>query len=136
MMNKKIFAILFLVWVLIWAHFIIRELFFKGGAAEYGSLISRSLDGKRSYVTGDSLYEFVRFSTHVLPEGASYEWAGSEEGSLDKRRAVYYLYPLMESKGAEYFLGYKTPRPTGGDYEIFAGLDADRYILRKKSKVR
>lgn len=134
-MNKKIFVIAFVAWSVIWAYFIARELFMKGGAKEYGVLLSRSLDGKRSYVTGDTLYEFIRFSGRCLPPGATYEWAGLEEGSLDKRRAAYYLYPLIEKRPAEYLLGYRIPRPTEGDYELFAGLDTERYILKKKAKV-
>jgi len=42
----------------------------------------------------------------------------------------------MEGKSAEYLLGYKTTRPTGGNYELFAGLDTERYILKSKEKVR
>jgi hypothetical protein len=113
-MKNKILTAILIAWVVIWISFTARELFAKGGLNDYRRLLSRSLEGKRSYVTGDRFYEFLVFCNEHLPNGASYELAGIEEGSHDQRRAAYYLYPHMKKKDAEYL------------------LDAGRYILKRK----
>lgn len=134
-MRKKIFIVIFIAWVIVRASFVVREIFFKGGLCDWRELLSRSLDGKRSYVTGDRFYEFLAFCGRRLPEGATYEWVGTESGSHDQRRSAYYLYPHLEKKGRADFLLVcgKGAVPEGG-YEIFDGLDHERYILKKMNK--
>ena len=113
MMKNNIFKIAFAVWVVLWAWFLVRELFVKDNIDTYRALLQRPLEGKRSYVTGDRLYEFLMSCKSEMPEGASYKIVGLEDGSIEKRRAVYYLYPHLESNGAGYI------------------LDAQKYILKK-----
>jgi hypothetical protein len=129
--KNKIFTAFLAAWVIIWISFNAREIFVKGGLDDYRNLLSRTFEGKRSYVTGDRFYEFLVFCNERLPAGASYEMAGIEDQSHDRRRASYYLYPHMEKKGAEYLLVYGLPDAPKGGYGIFAGLDRDRYILKK-----
>lgn len=112
-MKNNIFKIALLVWIVLWAWFIVRELFVKDGIETYKALLDRDLEGKRSYITGDRLYEFLNFCKKNMPEGSSYKMVGLEDGSIDKRRAVYYLYPDLESNEAGYV------------------LDAQKYILKK-----
>jgi len=131
-MTKKTFKLLFYVWIVVWLAFTIRELFVKGSIREYGVLLSRSYEGKHSYVTGDRLYEFLVFCTKAMPKGSSYRLIGLGEGSLEKRRAVYYLYPHLESEKPDYILAYDLPKAPGPGYEISAGLDDGRYILKRK----
>jgi len=116
-MKNNIFKIALLVWIVLWAWFIVRDLFVKDNIETYKVLITRDLDGKRSYVTGDKLYEFLKFCRNNMPDGSSYKTVGLEEGSIEKRRAVYYLYPNLESSEPEYI------------------LDAQKYILKKNDGV-
>lgn len=120
--------------MILWLSFIARELFWKGHFYDYMILLSRSLEGKRSYVTGDRFYEFLIFCNKNLPPVAEYEPLGLQEDSLDKRRATYYLYPHLEKKDAEFLLVYDRPDIRKSGYELFAELDEARYILKKKAK--
>ncbi|MCX5686367.1 MAG: hypothetical protein NTW09_02745 [Candidatus Omnitrophica bacterium] len=112
-MKNNIFKIAFAVWVVLWAWFLVRELFVKDNIDTYRALLQRSLEGKRSYVTGDKLYEFLMFCKGKMPDHSSYKIVGLEDGSIEKRRAVYYLYPHLESNEPAYI------------------LDTQKYILKK-----
>lgn len=131
MIRARVVRAIFAVWVLLWVAFTARELFLKGQLRDYRRLIDRSLDGKRSYVTGDRLYGFLAFCAGLMPEGASYAVAGLEDGSLDKRRMVYYLYPRTEKADGEYLLVYDAPAPSDGVYRPWARLDEGRYIMKR-----
>lgn len=130
-MKYRILKILFLVWMILWLMFVARELFVKSNIADYRALLSRTLEGKRSYVTGDRLYDFLTFCRKNLPPDAAYELAGVEDGSIEKRRAVYYLYPALESRDPEFILFYDIAGPARGGYEKSASMDGSRYILKK-----
>ncbi len=131
-MRKKIFASVFAVWVILWIWFMGRELFRKGYFHDYKALITRSLEGKRSYVTGDGFYAFLTFCNKNLPSEANYRWIGLEDGSLEKRRATYYLYPHMERQDANFILVYDERYAAPSGYELFARLDKTGYILKKR----
>ena len=134
-MKNKIFAVLFVMWVVLWLHFTIREIVKRGDIHDYKMLLSRSLEGKRSYVTGDKLYEFLVFCNKNLPGRAEYEWVGLEEGSLSKRQAAYYMYPHLERKeDAPFILVYDAPNTARSGYDIFEKLDESRYVLKKREK--
>jgi hypothetical protein len=130
-MVKKILTLLFLIWLVLWVVFAARELFYKGQMPEYKKLISLSLEGKRASITGERLYEFIVFASAKMPKGSSYGLAGVEEGSLDKRRAVYYLYPNLEKPDAQYLLVFDAPDFKAASYVEFVRLDDRRYILKK-----
>lgn len=132
-MKYKILKIVFVIWIILWIAFTVRELFRKGYFWDYKILVSRSLDGKRSYVTGDKLYGFLTFSNNVLPGGASYGWIGVEDGSIDKRRATYYLYPHLEKDNPDFILVYAEAHLSREGYGLFAKLDETRYILKRKA---
>ena len=129
-MKNKIFKLVFTVWVIIWIFLLIREMFAKGNIREYNALLHRSLEGKRAYVTGDRLYEFLAFCNAELPEGAKYMFFGLEEDSHDKRRATYYLYPHLEAEEADFLLMFNEPILSRTGYEIISKLDDTRYILK------
>ena len=134
-MKRTILTIAFGIWITLWALFIARELFRKGYFYDYKVLLSRSLEGKRSYVTGDRFYEFLIFCKRELPPGSSFRLVGMKEDSIDKRRATYYLYPLMEKEEAEFLLVYDSPDMEQALYVPLARLDKERYILRKRGKI-
>ncbi len=131
-MRYKFLKIVFIVWVVLWVWFVIRDLFLKDNINSYRVLITRSLEGKHSYVTGDRLYEFLAFSTGKLPAGTSYNFVGFEPDSLENRRAVYYLYPLVQKKDPEYVLVYDRPGFEREGYILASKMDESRYILKRK----
>jgi hypothetical protein len=131
-MKYKIFKAIFLIWIVLWLFFIARELFIKGAIEDYKELLLRSLEGKRSYVTGDKLYEFLTFCNENLPPDATYGLEGVEEDSLDKRRAVYYLYPHLEKKTPAFVLVYGKAHITKDGYRLYRRLDETRYMLKKE----
>ena len=107
-MKNKILKLALAVWITIWAFFIFRELLIKGRLFDYRVLLFRSLEGKRSYVTGDKFYEFLTFCKHNLPGSAAYDLIVLKGGDIeiDKRRAVYYLYPNLRKSDPEFILIY------------------------------
>ncbi len=124
------------VWVVLWVNFMIRDLTKGGGLKEYKVLLSRDAIGKASYVYGDRLFEFIKFSKENLPATAAYDTAGTElsvRDSADSRRVVYYLYPHMKVSGAEYLLAFDMPGYTRPGYDIFKAMDDRRFILQKRA---
>ncbi len=130
-LKYKILKVIFAVWVALWAWFIIRELFVKDNIDSYRALLKRPLEGKRSYVTGDRLYEFLTFARSVIPDGATYKFAGIEEGSIERIRAAYYLYPRIESAAADYIIVYGASNFHDERYVMLKGMDSSRYILKR-----
>jgi len=131
-MKHKIFISIFSVWIILWAFFNIRELFIKGNINDYNILLHRAtLDDKRAYVTGDRLYEFIRFCNDKLPPKATYRWVEADKGDHSRRRFTYYLYPHLEMNDARFILVYDNRDVPKNGYEIFAALDDNRYILKK-----
>lgn len=119
------------VWIIVWAVFLARP-FFKGAlASDYSMLLKLSDEGKRAYVAGPKLYEFIRFCNQVIKKPSSYGVVGVEEDSLDHRRIRYYLYPNIEKAAPEFILVYGKRDHAQDGYKIFKILDLDRYILKK-----
>ncbi|MCM8761526.1 MAG: hypothetical protein NC938_02550 [Candidatus Omnitrophica bacterium] len=131
MIRHRVLKILLLVWIILWLSFTGRELFIKGNLHDYQMLMTRSLEEKRSYVTGDSLYELLTLCNERTPADVTYSIIGIEEGSLDKRRAAYYLYPRLESNvRPDIIIVYNKPGVKKAGYTFLAGLDDSRYVLR------
>jgi hypothetical protein len=130
-MRRSFLKIAFAIWVIVWIFFISRELFIKGNLNDYRILLSRPLEGKRSYVTGDRLYEFLTFCRDRTPQGATYAFAGVADGSIEKRRAVYYLYPRLENSKPDFIFVYDRAGMGENGCAGFAALDESRYILKK-----
>lgn len=135
MMKKKILTIMFLIWIALWAYFIARGLFKNHYFNDYILLSSRSLEGKRAYVTGERFYEFLTFCNKSLPAGATYAIEGIEYLSIDEKRAIYYLYPHLPSNRADFILVFDC-KYAGEGYEFFAKLDDSRYILSATPAIR
>lgn len=131
-MGRRIAVrIILAVWVIIWAIFLIRPLFKKDLIRDYSNLLRLSTEGKRVYVTGLRLYEFIRVCNQSMPKPSSYEVIGIEKDSLEHRRARYYLYPNVEKKEPKFLLVYGIKNYGREGYKIFRVLDLDRYILIK-----
>jgi hypothetical protein len=131
-MGKKIVVrIVLAAWVILWAIFLIRPIFKKDLIRDYSNLSKLSTEGKRVYVTGSKLHEFIRVCNQSMPRSASYEIVGIEKNSLEHRRVRYYLYPNIEKEEPEFILVYGTKNYGREGYKIFKILDLDRYILRR-----
>lgn len=133
-MKRRLMLLFLIVWVILWASFNIRELFMKGNIHDYKVLLSKNIDDKRSYVTGDRFYEFLKFCNTVLPDSAEYRWVKTCKDELDRRRSTYYLYPHLESEDARFVLVYDDAYMPDQAYEVFAVLDNARYILKMKER--
>lgn len=118
-------------WVVLWAAFLVREVFFKKNLRDYRVLFNRTADGKRAYVTGDDLYAFIDYCRRNVPAGSTFAFAGLEDGSLDRRRASYYLYPLREAGDPAFVFVYRVNGYARDGYEPFMKLDDDHVILKK-----
>lgn len=129
--KENLAKIVFAVWIALWALFLIRPYIKKGLIEEYGELFSRSLEGKRAYVTGEGLYKFIQLCKDALPEGSSYEIAGLEKRPHDERRAIYYLYPHVNKPDPDYIFVYDKAGFSRGGYFLFMQFDNKRYILKK-----
>ena len=130
--KKYIFSIAVIAWFVLWLNFLMRDLVFKGGFKKYASLFKASRYGKYEIVYGKSLFEFLAFVKESVPENSKYAFSGIEPLSLEWRRAIYYLYPMMASDRAEYILVFEKPSYTVSGYELLRKLDDGRFILRRK----
>ena len=133
--REILLSLIFIIWLVIWVLFTIRPFFKKGLLKEYKTLSGASLEEKRSYVTGDSLYELLLFTKKELPPKATFMSAGLDKEPLDGRRAAYYLYPLTESSSPEYILVFGIKDFSSAGYENYRSLDGLRYILKKKESL-
>ncbi len=129
-MKDRILKLAFTTWIIIWAFFIFRELFIKSRFSDYKILLSRSLEGKRSYVTGDKFYEFLTFCKRNLPQSAFYDLILIKKGDieLDKIRAIYYLYPSLKKIDPEFILIYNELADEKIDHGPFVGLEERGFI--------
>lgn len=129
--RKTIFLAFFLAWVVLWVNFTVRDLTKKKYFKEYRTLLSRDAAGRASYAYDDRLYEFLKFCDSALPEGASYDLGGVEGLTIEWRRAIYYLYPRLNEKDADYILVFDNPGYARQGYAVFKELDKSRFILKR-----
>jgi len=129
--RRIVVRIILAAWVIIWAIFLVRPLFKKDLIRDYSNLSRLSAEGKRAYVTGPKLYEFIGVCNQSMPKPSSYEVIGIEKDSLEHRRLRYYLYPNVEKKEPAFLLVYGIKDYERKGYKIFKILDLERYILRR-----
>jgi len=121
------------LWVIVWVFFLVRPVA-KGLLNEYKDLLFLSSEGKRSYMTGASLYEFVQFCNRSVGVQKRYEIVGLDRSSLDYRRAVYYLYPnVVSDRDPEFIFVFGTPGFKKEGYAMFRSMDNGRYILTRQT---
>ena len=119
-MGKRVVVrIILAAWIILWAIFLIRPFFKKDLMRDYSNLSRLSTEGKRAYVTGLRLYEFIRVCNKSMPKPSSYEVIGIEKDSLEHRRVRYYLYPNVERKEPGFLLVYGTKNYEREGYKIF-----------------
>ena len=112
--KKNIVKAGIVLWIILWANFIIRDLVTHGELDNYAAMAGMSPDERRAYTYGGRLYGFLKFAKAAMPKDATCEIRGVKPLSIAHRRAVYYLYPILEQNGAEYVLFFDEPgRGTG-----------------------
>ncbi len=132
---NKIFKIIVAAWVAIAIFFTARGLIKqkdKSTFRDYVALARADWEGKKSFVLGKDLYEFLRFCELKLPEGAGYEIVGIPKDSIDRPRLVYYLYPYIEIDDPDFILIYKKPDFFKKGMHLYASLNRESFILRRK----
>ena len=130
--KKNIIKIIIIVWCVIWVNFIMRDLFRKGYIHDYKTLIKRDAEGKRAYTYGDYFYEFLKFAKSTIPQNSSYDFVGIEDYSLKWRRGIYFLYPDLMKENPDFLFVYKIPEYKEKNYILYAKLDDERFILKRK----
>ena len=129
-MNKKrIFAVIFVIWISLWLNFVFRDLIRKGRYDDYKELIGKDEIARYTHTYGEAYFEFLVFCKRSLPKDATYSLAGIEELSLDYRRAVYYLYPNILRENADYLLVFGLSDYSKSGYRMYKMLDNTRFIL-------
>jgi len=132
-LNKRVaFRAVFVIWLILWINFIARDLFVKKNFRHYKELLKRDEARRRSYVYGDDFYNLLSLAADNIPENATFNLIGVEEFSIDYRRAIYFLYPRLESHEAEYSIVYNDQNYGSSLYALCAKLDEHSVILRKK----
>lgn len=129
------FRIILAAWVLAWLFFNVRGLIVekdKSTLKDYISLVSADWEGKRAIVFGKDLYEFIKFCKANLPSGADYETIGMPEDSIDLPRLVYYLYPSIKKRNADFILVYKRSGFEEKETYLYASLNKESFILKRK----
>lgn len=131
--NKQLLTrVILAVWIAVWALFEARPYLKKDLLKEYSHLWTLSAEGKRSFVTGEELYDFIGFCNNSVLTPSTYEFVGLEENSLDKPRVMYYLYPNIMANDPEYIFVYKVMGYERHGYGIFKGIDGEKFILKKR----
>lgn len=130
-LSKAVFVIIGAIWIIIWLNFLGRDLFKKGGLKDYARLLKMNTEERRAFAYGDTLYGLLRLVKKSIPNGSAYRFVDNEEYSISYRRAVYYLYPLLQSDKADYIVVYGRPDYKEKGYAFFAGFDKDNFILKK-----
>lgn len=133
--GTRITRFIVIIWLILWVNFIVRDLAKRGDFAEYMALVRAGREGKYSIVYGERYYEFLEFVKENIPEtpaAATYGFDGVEMYSLDYRRGVYYLYPLLPgAEDPEYIFSYGEPFSGKNGYYLYKRLDKERFILKR-----
>jgi len=139
--NEKAWRYILGAWIFIWIFVFCKNLFVKGYLEDYKELLSRrNIDGMRGFVTGDGLYEFIKFCEISIPEEASFNY-GEHTGITCKgqadRRIRYYLYPrIKKEKMPDFILFFNGDTEwvkghADAAYKRYKTLDSNRYILMR-----
>lgn len=131
--KKAVSRTLLAIWIIIWAFFLIRPYFKENRLSEYMTLLSLPTEGKKAYITGKDVYDFINFCNESVKKPSTYKIIGLTEDSLESRRAVYYLYPNIYTAVGypEYLFVYKNKGFHQAGYAVFRKLDQETYILKR-----
>ena len=134
-LNKKTKPILLygliVFWIILWANFIGRDLIKRKQLKDYMILAGSNAEEKYAYTYGKRFFELLELSKKHIPEGEKFKFSGIEKFSLASRRGIYYMYPSIESKVANYILVDEGKQNFPG-FSLFKKIDNKRFILKKR----
>jgi len=128
---KQLLPIAILIaWVILWVNFTARDLFKRGLLNDYKVLILKNSEGKTSYTYGSDFFDLLKLAKENIPGDSTYKFIGIKEFSLESRRGIYYMYPLLQSKSPDYAIVYNGKCRVPG-YRMFKKIDNERFILKR-----
>jgi hypothetical protein len=121
-----------LLWLffLLWPNARNRDLWL-----EYATLIPSDAETRRAAIYGGDFFEFLEFCKRSLPVGSTFRLVGVTSQDIARVRALYYLYPCLQSESPLYTLVYRAPGFRQEGASICAALDTSRYVLRNSGQV-
>lgn len=124
-----IFSIVIL-WVILWINFIARDLFKKKYFIHYKTLFFSSPRGKVAYTYGKDFFELLEYTKQNISETETYGFQGVPKFSIEMRRAVYYMFPSLQSSNPDYIMVYDG-RYNIPNYYIIKKLDNEMALLKR-----
>lgn len=130
---KNIFKLLFVVWLVLWVVFIIRE-DKDGQYAFLKNLYGTKPENRMRYAVGNDMYDFWEFCKEKIPENSTYEILGFEKYSIDEVRGEYLLWPLRSGDGmTDFKLIYGNPSYEAPGYESYSHYkDKGKLLINKE----
>jgi len=124
-------------WLIVWILFLVRPfLLNKSSLIDHLELAEADFETLRSKAYGTDFYRFLNFCKDRVPVGSTFQLVGPERESVDRVRALYYLYPRLSTQKPDYVLVYNSPWFRQRNAIPFASLDQDSFILRNEQDER
>ena len=124
-------------WLIVWVLFLVRPfLLNKSSLGDYLEIAKADFETRRSMAYGTDFYRFLNFCKERVPVDSTFQLVGPDRESVDRVRALYYLYPRLSSQKPDFVLVYKAPWFRQGKAIPFASLDQDSFILRNEEDER
>jgi hypothetical protein len=95
------------------------------------ALLREDADGRRAIAFGENFYRFLQFCKQKLPAHSAFRLVGVDDASIDRVRAIYYLYPCVASSSPEYILVYENATYREENADLHALLTPTQFILKK-----
>ncbi len=137
LLNTKLprpLRIILSLWIPVWAFYWIWPVVKRPDRLTRNlALISTDSDGRRAIAFGENFHRFLRFCDEKLPPQSSFRLVGVDKSSIDRARALYFLYPRLASTEPEYILVYGDSGYLQPNSELFATLSSSQFILKSAS---
>ena len=132
MHKKRVLTIVFIIWVVLWVVFLVRE----DKDDQYKSLVyayTHSPEENVRYMMGKDLYDLLILSKTDIPEGSTYVLEGFDEFSIKEVRARDYLWPLKSVKdNPDYVIIYGSQQVDAPGYAEYRKIAAGKILARGK----
>lgn len=134
--KNKIFKIIFIVWIILWVFFLIRE--DKDG--QYKSLkylYTHDNTDRTRYVIGGKLYDLLVFCRYHMHAGSTFELTGFKKFSIYEVRARYFMWPLKSvAENGDYLISYGGKAPQVPGFTGYKKFENTGYLLKRKDITR
>lgn len=128
--KRYIIFFIAILWIILWSNFIARDLFKKKYFIHYKRLFFSSPRDKVAYTYGESFFELLEYAKQDISESETYGFQGVPKFSIEMRRAVYYMYPSLQSRNPDYIMVYDGKKNIP-NYHIVKKLDNERALLKR-----